>query len=211
MRRGVALMVAAGGLALELPCAAQPAAPAADHPSDDVPFFDAQGATLLNTPATPPPRHPFIVAPSVNVGELALPGLSSNATLVEPMVEVGNDLWAFGVGYANLAGTHGFDLDGSIGEFSAAVRLFDSNGWRGSWLLPDLHARFSFYPGQTRLPSWVFGGTTKIGGLRFAKNFGKASFEMSAAGVFGPMMVKIDSLYGAILIAGHLDMGVAFW
>ena len=192
------------------PLAPAPASPPSERPSDDLPFYNADGATLT-APTPAPPKHPFILAPSVNVGELVLPSLSSSGAWVEPMIEAGNDLWAVGLGYANLAGAHGVDLDASLGEWAFAVRLFDSNGWRGSWLLPDLHARFSFYPGQTRLPSWVVGGTTKIGGLRFAKCFGNVSLEMSAAAVFGPMIAKVDSIYGGVVIGGHLDIGVAFW
>ncbi len=181
-------------------------------PSADLPFYDAGGAQLPLPPPPPRPKHPFILAPAINVSDLYLPSLSSGGILVEPMVEAGNDFWAIGAGYSNLAGVHGFDIDGSFGEWASGARLFDSGRWRGTWLVPDAHVRFAYYVNAgPRRPAFTVGGTTKIGGLRFAACLGKVSFEMSAAADVGMMLVKIDQDYFGLLFGGHVDVGVAFW
>jgi len=144
------------------------------------------------------------------VTELAMPSISSYGALAEPMVEVGNDIWATGIGYSNLAGEHGFAADASIGARSSAIRMFDAGGWRGSWLTPDIHAHFSYYPDQTRLPAFLFGFTTRAGGAMIAKNFGKTSFEVSTSAIFGPMIVKMDTVRAGVIVGAHFDMGVGF-
>jgi hypothetical protein len=203
----IAAALVFGAIAFELPCRAQSMQP--DAPDPALPFYDAGGATLQKPPP-PPANHPFLVMPSVNATELAMPSIASYAALIEPMVEVGNDIWAIGIGYSNLAREHGFVADASIGARSSAIRMFDAGGWRGSWLMPDIHAHFSYYPGQTRLPAFLFGFTTRAGGVMIAKNFGKTSFEMSTSAIFGPMIVKIDAVRAGVIVGAHLDMGVGF-
>jgi len=196
-----------GAIAFEMPCRAQPIQN--DVPDPALPFYDAGGATLPKPPP-PPTNHPFLVMPSLNVTELAMPSISSYGSLVEPMVEVGNDIWATGIGYSNLAGEHGFVADASIGARSSAIRMFDAAGWRGSWLGPDIHVHFSYYPGQARLPAFLFGVTSRAGGVMIAKNVGKTSFEMSTSAIFGPMAVKMDTLRAGVVVGAHFDMGVGF-
>jgi hypothetical protein len=152
-----------------------------------------------------------MLSTTVRARNLYIPGLSSNGALVEPMLEMGNDLWAAGAGYANLAGEHGAAFDASVGEWFFATRIFESDGWRGSWLLPDVHLEFAYFAGPSRYPRWMFGGTTRIAGLRIAKCLGKVSLETSVGADFGPMLVEIDTNYFSILAGGYFDMGLAFW
>jgi hypothetical protein len=205
-----AALITLFALVYEAPSIAAPVV-GSEPPPADVPFYDAEGTTL-DEPSAPPPRHhPFMIAAATNVASVLLPALDSSGVLVEPMLEAGNDFWAAGIGYGNLAGEHGVALDASLGEWTFAARLFEGNGWRGSWLLPDAHMFFTYFPGPARLPRWIFGGTTRIGGIRIAKCLGKASIEVSAAADMGPAMVDIGSLFGGFVIGGHFDLGVAIW
>jgi hypothetical protein len=196
--------------------ASSPPAPAASaaaaSPVRPFPFYDAHGEKLGPPPTdSPAHRSPFILAASIDLGELVVPDLESAGALVVATIVIGNDVFAGGVGYANLAGTHGLDLQAALGRFGSAARLFDSRGWRGSLMLPDLEAELAWFPGQTNLPNWLLGLKTNVVGFRVAKCFGRTSFELSMSAFTSTMMVEIDRLYFGQTVGARFDVGAAFW
>jgi len=193
-------------------------APAVDvEPDDHAPFYDA-GEGRLPLPPLPKPTHPrsVVVSPTLDVSEVVIPNLTSGGVLVEPMLEVGNDFVSGSVGYANLGGSHGGDLAISILRWASAVRIYRSHGWFGTWLLPDVTARFVFFPGPASPPSWMLGAETRLGGIRFSKCLTGASdqgvcLELTAAAEIGPAAISIGDAEAALVAGGHFEVGFAFW
>jgi hypothetical protein len=209
---GVALAL----VSLELPGQADPVS--ADRaaidaePDRTAPFYDANGATMRPPPA--PPRHRpqfLIVGSSVDISEVFIPDLSSGGVLVEPMFQIGNDIAAGGIGYANLARAHGIDLELSFGRWASAVRIFDAHGWLGTWLLPDVDVRLACFPGQPAPPSWISSLQTRVGGVRAARCLHGVCLTMSAAATVGPALLELSELHGGVVVGGHIDLGFAFW
>ncbi len=165
------------------------------------------------------PSYGFLVVPQLRTEAVNIFESSWSAVTVSPELYFGGAPAGATVGYINFDGTSGFVMGASVARYISAPRLFASDGWVGSLVLPDANGRIHFLFGEDD-PVLYASLTTDVTGFRIARCLGNtACFHATLRGpTIGPGILLMDpyevrpgdEALGALILGGALDAGFQF-